>query len=108
MGLDEAQADSILNSVKVAQDEKTFEGYNGVRKPQQQIIVSDTCEGCKNDSTFVGCFINKYSECVSSGRYLYQHEEGLEGTTTGLEGKEDEDLKTRIKKQISLDDILGE
>jgi hypothetical protein len=108
MGLSEEQAENLLKTAKIAEDEKTFVGYNGVRKPDQIQIVSDSCDGCKNDSQFVGCFINKYSECVSNGRYLFQHTEGEVGTTTGLEGKEDEELKKHIKKQISLDDLLAD
>lgn len=108
MGLDESQADELLQTIKTQEEEKDFKGFNGIRKPDKPVIVSDTCEGCKNDSIHVGCFINMYAQCVSDGRYLYEHKDGLAGTTTGLEGQQDEELKAKIRQKISLDELLSE
>ena len=108
MGLDESQVEELIQSVKASEAEKDFKGLNGIRQPDKPIIVSDSCDGCKNDSVHVGCFINAYAECVSNGRYLFQHKDGLAGTTTGLEGKQDEELKEQIRQKISLDELLSE
>lgn len=39
---------------------------------KQPKIKSNTCNGCKFYSRFMGCFLNKTTECVQEGRKYYE------------------------------------
>lgn len=74
---------------------KDFAGYNGIEIPDQG-VKSKTCAGCLNNSQYTGCFLGKYSECVSAGRYLFEKDpespEGLEAEIEEVEAEEAEAL----------------
>lgn len=53
------------------QDGKNFKGFNGVPIVPGAPPKAQACEKCDHFSGEVGCFLHKYTECVTNGRYLY-------------------------------------
>lgn len=88
-------------SEQISEPPKSFEGFNGIQKPETIVEKAESCDGCKNFSKMVGCFINKFTDCTNHGRYLYEAQEEV---TMGAEAKVE--LDESQDAQDMVDDLL--
>jgi hypothetical protein len=84
MGLSEEDAKAMAETQAKLATEETFKGYNG-REQQDNVVLSDTCKTCKNYADLTGCFLNKMTECVKGGRFMYEAADGAQAVP--LEGE---------------------
>lgn len=75
-----------------------FKGFNG---KLEGVAQADSCDGCKNHSQLSGCFLNKFTECVSKNRFLYELD-----TVEGLEAKTE--LEEELEKSHEVAGELSE
>lgn len=109
------EAEKILSEIdekyKEPKEQKSFEGYNGIPKLADGEVRAYSCIGCKNSDCLVGCFLNKYTECVSNGRYIYESKDGKIPPVPGLEGAEDQiesdDAFDMVQKLLGKKDKRG-
>lgn len=84
MGLSEEDAKAMAETEAKLATEESFKGYNG-REQQDNVVLADTCKTCKNYMELTGCFLNKMTECVKAGRFMYEPANGI--ATAPLEGE---------------------
>lgn len=102
MGASDEDAEKMAATQEKLANEQTFDGYNGKEK-KAGVVLSSSCQGCRNHHELTGCFLNKYTECTNNGRFMYVP---VKGDAVPLEGEELEKYNASQKAEGHIDGLI--
>ena len=102
MGASDEDAERMAATQEKLANEDSFDGYNGKEK-KTGVVLSASCQGCRNHHELTGCFLNKYTECTNGGRFMYVP---TQGDAVPLEGEALEKYNASQKAEGHVDGLI--
>lgn len=102
MGASDEDAEKMAATQEKLANDASFDGYNGKEK-KSGVVLSASCQGCRNHHELTGCFLNKYTECVNNGRFMFVP---TKGDVVPLEGEELEKYNASQKAEGHIDGLM--